>query len=637
MNMLPWRSLLFIAFSYLVIPLLPAQAEEDARRPTTFVFDGFNETDLILEGDASVIRSKSVLALTNSSRFMLGRALYSSPVQMKSDDTVSSFSTTFVFSMAPSPSNTGGSGLAFFMRPDRSPMDPLAAQYFDWLNMSSNMQRYNQFAVEFDTAENVEFNDPDDNHVGVYNNTFMSVWAESAGYWDRGDSFHGLILKSGRNIQAWIDYHHPQSRLTVTITLAGLPRPQRPLISLTIDLADVLQEEMFIGFSADTGNLGEDHYVLGWSFSNEGMAPPLDVSRLPSMYSKGRGPGFIAGVTVISFVVFSLAVAAVFLKRAKSKETIEEWEQEYWSHRFTYKELSVATRRFRDRNILGQGVFGKVYKGILPRSGHEVAVKCIPTDFAEGMKGFVAEISSMGGLQHRNLVQVLGWCRKQKQLFIVSDYMPNGSLDKLIFGNPATVLPWPQRYAILKGVAAGLLFLHEEWERMVIHRDIKSSNVLLDSEFNGRLCDFALAPLYDYCQNPQKAHVVGTLGYIAPEFLHTGNATASSDVFSFGVLLLEVACGRRQMDPLEDPEQMILTDWVRVLYKDGRLVEAFDPNLGKRYDVVEMDRVLKLGLLCCHREPESRPTIRQVCQLLEGEATLPDMRTASLNMGILGR
>jgi len=638
--MLPWRSrLLIIAFTSLVIPLSVAQTVDEDLRHTTFVFDGFNGSDLILEADASVIRPKSVLALTNESHFMLGRALYSDPVQMKNNDTLSSFSTTFVFSIVHPPSNIGGHGLAFVMTPFTSPMGALSAHYMGLLNLTSNGQPYNHlFAVEFDTSKNPEFNDPDGNHVGVDINNLVSVEAKTAGYWN-GDEFHNLSLKSRRNIQAWIDYDHLHSHLNVSITMAGLPRPQRPLISRKIDLHSVLQEKMYVGFSAATALYVEDHYILAWSFTTNGTASPLDVSRLPSfvnMYSKRPGRGFIAGVTM-SALVFSLAIAAaVFLKRARNRETIEEWEQEYWPHRFTYKDLSIATSRFRGENVLGQGGFGKVYKGVLPGSSQEVAVKCITKEFTEGMKGFVAEISSMGRLQHRNLVQLRGWCRRHKKLFIVYDYMPNGSLDKLIFGNPTTVLPWHRRYAILKGVAMGLLYLHEQWEKRIIHRDIKSSNVLLDLELNGRLGDFGLARLYDHSENPQTTRVVGTLGYIAPELIHTGKATPSSDVFSFGVLLLEVACGRRPVDPLKDAERMILAEWVWDLYTERRLLEASDPNLAKRYDVGEMEKVLKLGLLCCHPEPESRLGMRHICQILEGEAPLPDLCTASYNASIMG-
>jgi serine/threonine protein kinase len=629
--MLPWRSLILIALTSLIIPIFSAQEH----RHTSFVFNGFNGSNLILEAGASLIRSESVLDITNHSHFILGRALYSIPVQMKSNNTLSSFSTTFVFSMVPAPSDAGGHGIAFIVTPYTSPHGALSAEYLGLLNFTSNGQPYNQlFAVEFDTSKNVEFDDPDDNHVGVDINNLFSTKTEPAGYWV-GKDFHGLSLKSGRNIQAWIDYDHIQSQLNVTITVAGLPRPQRPLISLKIDLQSVLQEKMFVGFAAATGNFVEDHYILAWSFTTDGTAPALDISGLPSfaiVYSKPPSKGFIAGVTVAALVLLSLVLVAVILNRTKDRETIEEWEKEFWPHRFVYKDLRIATNGFREDNILGHGGFGKVYRGVLPGSGQEVAVKCITKEFTEGMKGFVAEISSMGRLQHRNLVQLRGWCRRQKQLFIVYDYMPNRSLDKFIFGNPTTVLPWAQRHAILKGVAVGLLYLHEQWEKRVIHRDIKSSNVLLDSELNGRLGDFGLARLYDHGENPETTHVVGTLGYIAPELIRTGKATPSSDVFSFGALLLEVACGRKPVDPCKDAEEMVLVEWTWELYTKGRLLDAADPKLGKGYDVEEMERVLKLGVLCSHPDPESRLSMRHVCKILEGEAPLPDLHTAWINV-----
>jgi len=149
--------------------------------------------------------------------------------------------------------------------------------------------------------------------------------------------------------------------------------------------------------------------------------------------------------------------------------------------------------------------------------------------------------------------------------------------------------------------------------------------VLLDSELNGRLGDFGLARLYDHSENPETTHVVGTLGYIAPELIHTGKATPSSDVFSFGVLLLEVACGRNPVDQLKDSNPTILVEWAWELHTEGRLLEASDPNLAAKggYDVGEMEKVLKLGLLCSHPEPESRLSMRHVCQILDGEAPVP--------------
>lgn len=617
-----------IAILSLVIPVFS----------TTFVFDGFNGANLMLEAGASLIPSRFVLALTNHTPWILGRALYSTPVQMKSNNTLSSFSTTFVFSMVRPPFDNGGHGLAFMVTPYKTIIGDLPSEYMGLVNITSNGKPYNHlFAVEFDTVQSVELDDPDANHVGVDINNLISLKTESAGYWN-GRAFNGINLKSGRNIQAWIDYDHLQSQLNVSITLAGLPRPQKPLIWQKIDLQNVLQEKMFVGFSAATGNFIEDHYVLAWSFSNEGTAPALDISHLPSftkIYSKRPSHRWIAGVTVGTLVLLFVVVAAVFFRRAKHREIVEEWEKEFWPHRFAYRELNIATNGFRDENVVGEGGFGSVYRGLLSSNGHEVAVKSLMKEVTEGMKGFVAEISTLGRTQHRNLVPLRGWCRMQKQLFIVYDYMPNGSLDKLIFGNPMTILPWTRRYGILKGVAAGLLYLHEEWEKRVIHRDIKSSNVLLDSELNARLGDFGLARLYEHTENPGTTRVMGTVGYIAPELTKTGKATPSSDVFSFGVLLLEVACGRKPVDPSMDAERLVLVDWVSVLYAQGKQLDAADPKMGNEYDTGEMEVVLKLGLLCSHPEAERRLSIRQVSQILEGEAPLPDIHMDSYRVNVM--
>eukprot|EP01018_Ginkgo_biloba_P014926 Gb_17365 [translate_table: standard] len=193
-----------------------------------------------------------------------------------------------------------------------------------------------------------------------------------------------------------------------------------------------------------------------------------------------------------------------------------------------------------------------------------------------------------------------------------------GSLDKMIFGNPGKILlPWAESYRVLKGIAAGLLYLHEEWEQKVLHRDVKASNVLLDAEFNGRLGDFGLARLYDHGNHPHTTHVVGTLGYLAPELVRTGKATTSTDVFSFGSLLLEVACGRRPIEPNKSADELVLVDWVWELWETGKLLNAVDPKLLGQYVVEEMEKVLALGLLCSYTEARLRPDMRQVVQVLE--------------------
>ncbi|GMY08468.1 L-type lectin-domain containing receptor kinase S.4-like [Fagus crenata] len=236
-----------------------------------------------------------------------------------------------------------------------------------------------------------------------------------------------------------------------------------------------------------------------------------------------------------------LSIESAQPRKIKKADVVEEWELDIGPHRFSYKELMKATKGFGDKEVLGFGGFGRVYKGTLPNSDTQVAVKRVSHDSKQGLQEFVSEIASIGRLRHRNLVQLLGWCRRQADLLLVYEFMPNGSLDKYLFDEPKAILSWEQRFKIIKGVASGLLYLHEEWEQTVVHRDIKAGNVLLDSDFNGRLSDFGLAKLYEHGSNPCTTRVVGTLGYLAPELTRTGKPTTNSDVFAFGALLLEVA------------------------------------------------------------------------------------------------
>ncbi|KAL8537268.1 hypothetical protein ACS0TY_012438 [Phlomoides rotata] len=391
-----------------------------------------------------------------------------------------------------------------------------------------------------------------------------------------------------------------------------------------------MNQVMYVGFSA--GPLFTSHYVLGWSFSvGGGAAPPLDLSRLPKLPRIGpkKRSTFLTVVlpviTVASLVLAVLGVAYIVRRRRKYAEVVEEWEVNYTSHRFRYKDLYNATKGFKERGLLGRGGFGKVYKGVMSDSRREVAVKKVCHESRQGMKEFVAEIVSIGRMRHRNLVSLLGYCRRRGELLLVYEYMPNGSLDKYLHDQPEITLDWDQRFRVIKGVAAGLLYLHEEWEQVVIHRDIKASNVLLDGEMNGRLGDFGLARLYDHGSDPQTTHVVGTLGYLAPEHTRTGKATTCSDVYAFGAFLLEVCCGRRPVEPKSSSEMAVLVEWVLSLWSKGEILGAVDPNLGEGYEKGEVELVLKLGLLCSHSRPVVRPRTREVVRYLEGEVDLPEL------------
>jgi serine/threonine protein kinase len=340
-------------------------------------------------------------------------------------------------------------------------------------------------------------------------------------------------------------------------------------------------------------------------------------------------------VLPVATAVFLLAAGmAIFLlvrRHRRYAELHEDWELEFGPHRFSYKDLFHATEGFNYSNLLGIGGFGRVYKGVLPMSKTEIAVKRVSHESKQGMKEFISEVVSLGRLQHRNLVQLLGYCRRKGELLLVYDYMSNGSLDKYLHdhqeGHQHTLLDWALRIQIIKGVASGLSYLHEDWEKVVIHRDIKASNVLVDSEMNARLGDFGLARLYDHGggADPKTTHVVGTIGYIAPELGRTGKASPLTDVFAFGIFILEVACGQRPIiKQLTQDSDALLADWVLHHWQNGSLTETVDTRLEGNYDTDEASMVLKLGLLCSHPFMDARPSMRQVTQYLDGDIALPE-------------
>ncbi|CAI9772240.1 unnamed protein product [Fraxinus pennsylvanica] len=358
------------------------------------------------------------------------------------------------------------------------------------------------------------------------------------------------------------------------------------------------------------------------------LSPWICLPSLPGP-KKSQMP-LILGTTLAStvFMVLATGIALYIIKKVKNMDVTEAWEHDIAPHKVSYKELKKATSGFRDKELLGFGGFGRVYKGTLPNSNTQVAVKRIYHDSKQGLREFVSDIESIGRLRHRNLVQLLGWCRRRGYLLLVYDFMPNGSLDKFLFDELEMILTWEQSLKIIKCVASGLLYLHEEWEQTVIHRDIKAGNVLLDSELNGRLGDFGLAKLYEHGANPSTTNVVGTLGYLAPELTKTGKPAIRTDVFAFGALLLEVVCGRRPIEAKALPEELNLVDWVGDKWKQGAILEVVDPRLRGDYDESEVIVVIKLGLICFDNNPDNRPTMSQVVRYLHGEVALPQVLVA---------
>uniref|UniRef100_A0A2N9H4I3 non-specific serine/threonine protein kinase n=1 Tax=Fagus sylvatica TaxID=28930 RepID=A0A2N9H4I3_FAGSY len=622
MSLFPlFQMLQFLIILYVFYICLAFAQNEDQ-----FIYNGFLQAKLQLDGTAE-IQSNGLLQLTNTKNVSLGQvghAFFKFPLKFNTTSSSGitpslSFSTNFVFVIVPLVPTVGAHGIAFAISATRNFSHAGGNQYLGIFSSSNNGLPANHIlAIELDTVLNPEFGDIDKNHVGIDVNSLNSTESVPAMYFSNKDEKNiSLELISGNPMHLWIDYDEADKLLNVTLAPTKIPKPNRPLMSKPIDLSRYLLESMYVGFSATSGTLApSNHYVLGWSFNKSGQAQSLDVSRLPQpprLRKKRESPGLmiILLLIAVALLVITIIGAAYNSWRKKYEEILEDWEREYGPHRFSYKNLYKATKGFSDKELLGAGV------------------KKVSHDSKQGIKEFVAEIISMGRLRHRNLVQLLGYCRRKGELLLVYDYMPNGSLDKFLYSNEKSNLNWFQRFRILRGVASGLLYLHEDWEQVVIHRDVKASNVLLDSELNGRLGDFGLARLYDHGTNPQTTHVVGTVGYLAPEFTRTGKATTCTDVFAFGAFMLEVACGRRPIELQRLHEEEILIDWVFECWRKGAIIGASDPRLEGNYVVEEMELVLKLGLLCSHSMPEARPSMRQVMQFLDGDAKLPELTNDS--------
>ncbi|KAG2622069.1 hypothetical protein PVAP13_3NG287700 [Panicum virgatum] len=371
-------------------------------------------------------------------------------------------------------------------------------------------------------------------------------------------------------------------------------------------------------------------------------APPAPGA---SLSSKNRIViGMCVGSTLFLIV---LAFSMWLLRRRRNKaklleeerEMEEEFEEGAGPKQFRYRELAIATDNFSDKQKLGEGGFGSVYRGFLKEMGGlEIAIKRVSKGSKQGRKEYASEVRIISRLRHRNLVQLIGWCHGGGELLLVYELMPNGSLDTHLYSDPA--LPWPLRHDVVLGLGSALLYLHQDWEQCVLHRDIKPSNVMLDASFHAKLGDFGLARLVDHGRRSHTTVVAGTMGYMDPECMITGLADTESDVYSFGVVLLEIACGRqppvaRHRDddvnrPLveedEDEDDVIhLVQWVWEFYGRGAILDATDARLTWEFDAREMEAVMVVGLWCAHPDRSLRPSIRQALNVLRLEAPLPSL------------
>ncbi|KAL0005325.1 hypothetical protein SO802_012886 [Lithocarpus litseifolius] len=589
-------------------------------------FNPDNSSNLTLQGAAYM--SPDSLLLTKDTldgpiNGSVGRALYHERVHLWDNSTgklkVTDFTTNFSF-IIKATDKFVADGLAFFISPfdSKIPNNSSGGCLGLFSSEAAINGTQNQIvAVEFDTFKN--WWDTSAPHVGIDINSIVSNVSVTLP--------PSINITNGSTTNVRVGYDSTSQNLSVFLTYATTPAYSwNSSLSYIVDLT-ILPEWVSVGFSATTGSSVELHTICSWSFSSTLEAG--DVS------TQLNNTGLIIGLAVSSGVVScGIGLLWILCWRKKAGGNTEdsgdddnmddEFEKGTGPRRFTYRELLNATNNFVERGKLGEGGFGGVYKGLLSESNVEVAVKRVSKGSKQGKKEYKSEVKIIGRLRHRNLVQLIGWCHEQRELLLVYEYMPNGSLDSHLFG-AKIMLKWPVRYKIAQGLASALLYLHEEWQQCVVHRDIKSSNIMLDSNFNAKLGDFGLARLVDHELGLQTTALAGTLGYLAPECFTTITASKESDVYSFGVVCLEIACGRKPVDPRAGPSKVRLVEWVWDLYGNDQLLEAGDKRLGVEFDEGQIKSLMVVGLWCCHPDPTSRPSIRQVIHILNFEASLPNL------------
>lgn len=627
----PFLKTIFI-FLCLVQTLVTAQ---NLITSPAYRYDSFNDTHYdVLENVGSASITLGALQVTpesvnpgfsmfnNSGRFIMKQdfRLHNGN---GTNRTVASFNTSFLINIFRKDNATAAEGMAFVIVPNFKIPSNSSGQYLGLTNAITDGNISNQIiAVEIDTFKQ-DF-DPDGNHIGLDINSIRSVKTESL-------TPHGFEIApiGPKFFNFWIDYDGGNKILEVYVAeqaeKEGLtpPKPSSPILEYDdLDISQYVSEYSHFGFSASTGKYAELNCVLRWNLTVRYVAK----DKKPWIHiALGAG---IPGIVLL--VVFGVWLGWCLRKRKLSRTSSDILGKlkslPGTPREFSYKELNKSTCSFDERNKLGEGGFGMVYRGKLTSENKEIAVKRFSRGNLKGQADdFFAELTIINRLRHKHLVPLLGWCHKSMKLLLVYEYMPNGSLDQHLFatGKDARPLNWNLRRKIISGVASALHYIHHEYNQRVVHRDLKASNIMLDGEFNARLGDFGLARALDNEKTSyaEAEGIPGTMGYIAPECFHTGKATQQSDVYAFGAVVLEIVCGLRPGTQIGNFQ--FLVDWVWSLHRDDRLLEAVDERLEDDYVVGEAERILLLGLACMHPIATERPRTQDIMQIIAGTVPPP--------------
>ncbi|CAL5202062.1 unnamed protein product [Lathyrus oleraceus] len=363
--------------------------------------------------------------------------------------------------------------------------------------------------------------------------------------------------------------------------------------------------------AANDKNSDSDKLFVHLSKSSD----PDNVSRCSSVYHHDRG------LSLMSIEDGNFGpVKKQYTVTASPLAGLPEVSHLGWGHWFTLRDLELSTNRFAAENVIGEGGYGVVYKGRLI-NGSEVAVKRLFNNLGQAEKEFRVEVDAIGHVRHKNLVRLLGFCIEGVHRLLVYEYVNNGNLEQWLHGAMSQhgVLTWEARMKVILGTAKALAYLHEAIEPKVVHRDIKSSNILIDSEFNGKVSDFGLAKLLDSGESHITTRVMGTFGYVAPEYANSGLLNEKSDIYSFGVLLLEAITGRDPVDYTRPTNEVNLVEWLKMMVGTRRAEEVVDSSIEAKPPTRALKRALLVAFRCVDPEAEKRPKMSQVVRMLEAE------------------
>ncbi|BAS87764.1 Os04g0141200 [Oryza sativa Japonica Group] len=629
MACLQLQVLLLLACLLLDAPHLSSAAATVPTPPFSFNFDFSNMStykpdDLRFEGNATVHGSFVDLTCNayglDISQCTAGRMSYNHPVPFYDQTTkeVASFSTQFTFKIIVPRFNNDkekGDGMAFFLAryPSRMPPDSGGGSLGLITNNNYSSFGPDQFvSVEFDTYNNTwEQPKQTGDHMGININT----------------------VTFSTNTTSVSSFSPNESMMKASITFDSKTSMLVASLQYTVRNSQILRpcsrRRWQWDFLQPPGQPSSSiKYTHG--LSTQLLLPRYKKQLTPICRNidADHKKAIAVGVSIGGGLILVLLVWSI-LSWWKWRKTNREFDKgTRGACRFNYHRLAAATNHFSMDNRIGAGTFGEVHKGFLTQLGREVAVKKILRESRAGNKDFFDEVQTISRAKQKNLVELLGWgmkgssiidfvmCwRRQKNtdLFLVYEFVDNGNLHMHLYEKEA-LLSWRIRYKIVKGIISALVYLHHDRHPYILHRDIKPSNILLDKNFNARLADFGLSRTADN-GTIQSSMVVGTENYLDPECRKTGKFNRSSDVFSFGLVLLEIACKK--------DENSYAQVWER--YIDKTLMQAADDRLQGAFDKRQMERVIVLGLWCCQPNIEMRPTMEKAMDFLESDGPLPKL------------